>query len=75
LPRRQPRTVSSCDEALLLRTYSVPPGPLTRTRSFGDPGTGGELGDSITWLANIPPPSPLTVMPSGTISVTVPNRL
>ena len=53
----------------------MPPGPRALIRSFGAPGTGGEAGGWITWLANMPPPLTLTWTLSGTITVTVPNRL
>jgi len=43
-------------------------------RSFGSSGT-ADAGGSITWLANRPPPSTMTAIPSGTIRVTVPKKL
>lgn len=43
--------------------------------NFGPPATGGRLGGAIFWLARRPPPRTTTSIPSGTITVTVPNRL
>ena len=80
-PKLDSETFRRADETSLAArravtaNYSVPPGPETRIRSRGEPGTGGAPGGSITWLANMPPPSTVAVIPSGMITVTVPKKL